>query len=169
MVRAKFECITFVFSEVLPRQESIVDQYNKKDEARDFNLLPSFLNMELVDLTEMPRCSLVKHSALDQLEKQRYWSDSVHLSAWGESLLAKDLNDAIEEALSYVARMEEHRPGSSRPRYCEKNASRLEQVPRPQLPTRRQLSELPHYETRMKPRRRCSPMPTPAVAPTPEC
>ena len=170
MVRAEFERISFVFSEVLPRQESSIDRYNGKEEARDFNLLQPFLNMELVDLTEkMPRCSLVKHSVHDQLDKKLYWSDSVHLSSWGARLLAKDLDDAIKEALADVARFEAVRPGSSRSRYWEENASLLEQEPRSQLPTRRKLPELPHYEKKSQPRRRYSPTRVSTVAPTPEC
>ena len=37
-VRADFERISFVFSEVLSRQESSIERYNSKCVARDFNL-----------------------------------------------------------------------------------------------------------------------------------
>lgn len=100
MVRSVNDKVWIVYSAVLPRYESHIDQYNDKGQAYQCNMKQAEFNTELVEYADSrPFSSVVTHTGLSGVDQDKLWSDSVHLSHWGARNLSTEFKDGIERAM----------------------------------------------------------------------
>ncbi len=107
MVHAHDSAIKIIISKVLRRHPAF-RIFNILGQADKFNEVQKQFNKKLEDM-KMANCTLVGHTELDLMKKD-CWKDSVHLSRLGAGILARDLNNAIEEALAEAKTLAQPEP-----------------------------------------------------------